>query len=85
MMQIGRILMQKLARDRVRQLSKVKSMDLIPAPQKREAELCMKLVTAGKDGWDVNFRTVYALSEAVQNRVVYEWTAKSLCEARSHL
>lgn len=70
--------MQKIARDRVKQLSSYKSMNDIPPQQRCEAELGMKLAMAGREGWDANFKTVYALSNAIQNRVIYDWTGKKL-------
>ena len=70
--------MQKLARDQVKSLSRFKSLDEIPSRMKREAELCLMLVQAGKDKWDDNYKIVYALSDAIQSRVLEEWTGKRL-------
>ena len=73
--------MQKLARDQVRSLSRFKSMDEISPNLKREAQLSLALVQAGKEKWDENYKTVYALSDAIQTRVLEEWTGRRLSES----
>lgn len=73
----SRILMQKLARDQVRVFSQFKSSSQVPAGQEKEAQLCKMLHEAGKDHWDSNWATVYALSNAVQARVIGEWTGRA--------
>ena len=72
--------MQKLARDDVAYLTKFKSMDEIPPTRTVEANLAMTLATGGKKKWNENFRTVYALSDAIQTRVLEEWTGRKLPE-----
>ena len=74
----GRILMQKLARDQVRALSQYKSVEQIPPTWKDEVKFAMILQQGGKDKWDENFRTVYGLANAVQKRVLKEWTGKEI-------
>lgn len=72
----GRILQQKLARDQVRlfQQGKLTGVD----PKSHEAHLLKVLHEAGKDGWDLNWKSVYGLASEIQQRVVREWIGDSL-------
>lgn len=73
----GRILSQKIARDRFRvfqQEGKRPSQRQGGAPPKgSEDDLCERLVAAGKDGWDREYESVYALADAVCDRTIEEW------------
>jgi acyl-CoA oxidase len=70
----SRILMQKLARDQVRVFSQFKSPSQVPVGQEKEAQICRMLQEAGKEKWDGNWALVYDLSNAIQARIISEWT-----------
>jgi len=80
----SRILMQKMARDRLRQAQKdLKAGIAVPASQEEEVKLCgvlgKALATAGGDKrmaaqvWDEQYKTVYALAEATMARTLKEF------------
>mmetsp|Transcript_125727 Transcript_125727/g.367381 ORF Transcript_125727/g.367381 Transcript_125727/m.367381 type:complete len:466 (+) Transcript_125727:92-1489(+) len=64
----SRILMQKIARDRLQAFSKKQEGTA------RESEICFKLgkavMTGGKNAWTENWKEVYGLADAVIDRVV---------------
>lgn len=66
----SRILMQKIARDRLQAFSQGQQ------GSKAEAELCQQLgkamATGGKNAWNQNWKLVYHLAELVMERVVNE-------------
>jgi len=79
----SRILMQKMARDRLRRAAKEQKAGVAPPPsQADEAQLCMQLGTAlaAAKGdkrleaqiWDEQWQTVYALAEATMARTLAE-------------
>mmetsp|Transcript_27891 Transcript_27891/g.63411 ORF Transcript_27891/g.63411 Transcript_27891/m.63411 type:complete len:461 (+) Transcript_27891:89-1471(+) len=69
----SRILMQKIARDRMHAFKKKKSISGDP----KEVELCGKLAAAmstrGEGAWDEEWQTVYELAGVVCDRVVGKW------------
>jgi acyl-CoA oxidase len=67
----SRILMQKLARDRLKNFSSEKPSSLNMNTNK-EVQLCVKLQSAGKNGWDKEFETVYALANTIIERTMDE-------------
>jgi len=68
----SRILMQKMARDRMRSLGKGGA-----TPSDEEARIGKELQEAmakgGKTAWDDNFEKVFALAEAVMDRTMKQW------------
>ena len=80
----SRVLMQKMARDRLRQFAKERKAQLTPpASHAAEVELCARLsaaMAAAKGDkalelvlWDDNWQTVYALAEATMARTMSEF------------
>ena len=80
----SRVLMQKMARDRLRQFAKErKAQRTPPASHAAEVELCARLgaaMAAAKGDkalelvlWDDNWQTVYALAEATMARTMSEF------------
>merc|ERR550514_1542508 len=68
----SRILMQKMARDRMRLFEKGRKM----GPESEE-KICLQLGSAlksgGKTAWDDNYLTVYQLAEATMDRIMGEF------------
>jgi acyl-CoA oxidase len=71
----SRILMQKMARDRLQAFSKDKKASA--AEMKICQELGMKMMAGGKTAWNDNWKLVYSLAEAVIDRVLIEVAAPS--------
>mmetsp|Transcript_58286 Transcript_58286/g.159950 ORF Transcript_58286/g.159950 Transcript_58286/m.159950 type:complete len:296 (+) Transcript_58286:759-1646(+) len=80
----SRILMQKMARDRLRRAAKEQKAGIAPPPaQAEEAQLCLQLGTAlaAAKGdkrleaqiWDKQWQTVYQLAEATMARTLSEF------------
>jgi len=71
----SRILMQKIARDRLMAFKKEQT------GSEQEMMLCMELgqslMEGGMPAWVESFKKVYMLSEAVMDRVVHEWVPES--------
>lgn len=69
----SRILMQKIARDRLQAFSQSQ------AGSKEEIEVCQQLgkalASGGKQAWNQNWRQVYQLAELVMDRVVSDATS----------
>jgi len=69
----SRILMQKIARDRLMAFSKQQE------GTEKESAICMKLgqalMAGGKSSWNDNWKDVYGLAEAVMDRIVDEAVA----------
>merc|ERR1712146_638630 len=69
----SRILMQKMARDSLRQYQKKGNTAAGSGEEERLcAELAKALGTGGQNAWDENFETVYALAEAVMERFLHD-------------
>lgn len=70
----SRILMQKMARDRMRSFGKKG----VAAPSEAEARIGKELQDAmtqgGKTAWDDNFEKVFDLAEAIMQRMIKQWT-----------
>jgi len=71
----SRILMQKMARDRLQAFAK--DQKAAAAEQKICQDLGQKLMAGGKTAWNDNWQMVYGLADAVIDRVVSEANASS--------
>lgn len=71
----SRILMQKMARDRLQEMSKGEKTVLAKSSES-EMQICQelgqKMVAGGKTAWNENWQMVYGLANAVIDRVVAE-------------
>jgi len=65
----SRVLMQKMARDRVKQ-------QVSSAPE--EEEICVQLRSGGPQKWDDNWEQVYRLAELVMDRTMTQWVDSKL-------
>jgi len=90
----SRILMQKMARDRLRQFQKggwssMLQLASIEAPRRAEAALCMKIgramnsakpndIKALMEAWDSQWRNVYGLAELICDRCIREYALSQL-------
>ncbi|KAI9003497.1 acyl-CoA dehydrogenase/oxidase [Hyaloraphidium curvatum] len=72
----SRILAIKIARDRLRgfQHAKVDKEGAGKGAETEEDRLCAKIASAGKDGFEREYKTVFALAESVIERTITEWT-----------
>lgn len=70
----SRILMQKLARDAVKEFV-VSGGKVSGSPE--EARLCKLLASAGKNGWDANFANVYLLANTIISRSIRQRLSQS--------
>jgi len=66
----SRILMQKIARDRLQTFAKKR--DGVAPEVQACTELSQKLMAGGKTAWNDNWKDVYGLAELVIERVVHE-------------
>lgn len=75
----SRILMQKIARDRVKAFITAKKKK-IKVPEDAETRQCLILVMGGKSRWNDNWKVVYGLANNVMDRVMKKW-----CDQHSRL